>query len=822
MRKYNPLMMGLAVLLTACQSKQQNTLVLKLHENWTVSSAHGMQSYPATVPGNIFSDLMDNEIIEDPFVGENEYKVQWISDSIWVYKSTFNLPKSVLNKQYITLNFDGLDTYATVQLNGKSLIKTNNAFRNYTVPIKGLIKSENVIDIRFNPTSIHENNAKAKLNVTMPEGNRIFTRKAQFQYGWDWGPVLNTSGIWKDIYVKAWNMAALDHIYLEEIAYTAEEASFNVNVTLTNPAVVGSSIEVEVAGKVYVIELNENQTVYSVPVNIENPTFWWPHNLGTPHLYKVDIRLTKNGEVLDAKELKHGIRTVELVTEPDAMGESFYFKINGSPVYMKGANYIPQHSMQNRVTTQNYKTLLGDVVAANMNMLRVWGGGIYEDNLFYELCDEKGILVWQDFMYACAMYPGDEVFLENAKQEAVDQLTRLRNHPSIVLWCGNNESSEGWHRWGWQDGKTEKQKDKIWSDYLKLFDSILPRQVANYSKLPYWESSPKFGRGNPKFKYEGDAHDWWVWHDGYPFEHFENHVPRFMSEYGFQSFPSEQVLDYIMQDKQLDLSNGSIKSHQKHHRGFQLIKKYMKRDFPVPTDPKDYVYVSQLVQAKGIRIGIEAHRRAKPYNMGTLYWQLNDCWPVISWSSIDYFGQWKALHYATKEAFENVLISFEQADDMLQVYVVNDNLEPLDETLHLAIQDFKGNVIWETKKAIAISANSSKVIYRLPMKEFELDPTNSFLQATLGTATNLYYFERPKDLKLEQSKIDMLVTKQGDGFAILLKSATLQKYVQLSASSMGVFDNNYFDLLPNHEKQLYFSTKDTDVTFQIRSLNLLP
>ncbi len=822
MRKYNTLMMGLAVLLTACQSKQQNTLVLKLHENWTVSSAHGMQSYPATVPGNIFSDLMDNEIIEDPFVGENEYKVQWVSDSIWVYKSTFNLPKSVLNKQYITLNFDGLDTYATVKLNGKSLIKTNNAFRNYTIPIKGLIKSENAIDIRFNPTSIHENNAKAKLDVTMPEGNRIFTRKAQFQYGWDWGPVLNTSGIWKDIYVKAWNMAALDHIYLEEIAYTDEEASFNVNVTLTNPAVVGSSIEVEVAGKVYVIELNEKQTVYSVPVNIENPTFWWPHNLGTPHLYKVDIRLTKNGELLDAKELKHGIRTVELVTKPDAMGESFYFKINGSPVYMKGANYIPQHSMQNRVTTQNYKTLLGDVVAANMNMLRVWGGGIYEDNLFYELCDEKGILVWQDFMYACAMYPGDEAFLENAKQEAVDQLTRLRNHPSIVLWCGNNESSEGWHRWGWQDGKTEKQKDKIWSDYLKLFDSILPQQVADYSKLPYWESSPKFGRGNPKYKYEGDAHDWWVWHDAYPFEHFEEHVPRFMSEFGFQSFPSQKVIDYIMQGKQLDLSNGAIKSHQKHHRGFELIDQYMARDFPVPTKAEDYAYVSQLVQAKGMRMGIEAHRRAKPYNMGTLYWQLNDCWPAISWSSIDYFGQWKALHHAAKEAFENVLISFEHADGMLQVYVVNDHLEALDGTLYLSIRDFKGNILWETEEAVAIHPSSSQVVYRLAMNEFELNTSSSFLQASMGEAKSLYYFERPKNLELESSEIDMKVSKQADGFIIILKSATLQKAVQLSASSMGVFDNNYFDLLPNHEKQIYFSTKDTDVNFQLLSLNLLP
>ena len=821
MRKYIPIFMVLAVWLTACQSRQQDTLVLKLHDNWTVSSVNGNQAYPATVPGNIFSDLMDNEVIKDPFVDENEHKVQWVSDSVWVYKSTFNLPKTILNKQHITLNFDGLDTYASVLLNGKALIKTNNAFRNYTLPVKDLVAAKNSIEIQFEPTSIHENKAKAKLDVTMPEGNRIFTRKAQFQYGWDWGPALNTSGIWKDIYIKAWEVAAIDHIYLEENTYTTQEASFNVNVALTNPAVTGCSIEVEVAGKRFVLEVDEKQTVYTFPVNIENPTFWWPHNLGTPHLYRVDILLSKDGEVLDAKQLKHGIRTVELVTSPDAMGESFYFKINGTPVYMKGANYIPQNSMQTRVTTQDYKTLLGNVVAANMNMLRVWGGGIYEDDLFYELCDEKGILVWQDFMYACAMYPGDEAFLENAKQEAVDQLTRLRNHPSIVLWCGNNESSEGWHRWGWQDGKTEQQKDKIWSDYLKLFDSILPQQVADYSKLPYWETSPKFGRGNPKYKYEGDAHDWWVWHDAYPFEHFEEHVPRFMSEFGFQSFPSQQVLDYVMQGKLLDLNNGAIKSHQKHHRGFQLINEYMARDFQVPTDPQDFAYVSQLVQAKGMRMGIEAHRRAKPYNMGTLYWQLNDCWPAISWSSIDYFGQWKALHHAAKEAFENVLISFEQVDDLLQVYVVNDHLQAFNETLHLTIQDFSGNIIWEIDKTVTVSPSSSQVVYTLPMKELDINTTNNFLQASVGAASSLYYFERPKNLALALSEIEMKVSKHADGFAIVLKSATLQKAVQLSASSMGTFDDNYFDLLPNQEKQLYFSTRDKDVTFQLRSLNLL-
>jgi beta-mannosidase len=488
---------------------------------------------------------------------------------------------------------------------------------------------------------------------------------------------------------------------------------------------------------------------------------------------------------------------------------------------MKGANYIPQHSLQNRVTTQDYKTLLNDVVAANMNMLRVWGGGIYEDDLFYKICDEKGILIWQDFMYACAMYPGDEAFLKNVKQEATDQLIRLRNHPSIVLWCGNNESSEGWHRWGWQDGKTKQQKDKIWGDYLKLFDSILPQQVADYSKLPYWESSPKFGRGNPKYKYEGDAHDWWVWHDAYPFEHFEEHVPRFMSEFGFQSFPNQKVIDYIMEGKQLDLSNGAIKSHQKHHRGFELIDQYMARDFPIPTNAEDYAYVSQLVQTKGMRMGIEAHRRAKPYNMGTLYWQLNDCWPAISWSSIDYFGQWKALHHAAKEAFENVLISFEQVDDLLQVYVVNDHLQAFNETLHLTLQDFSGNIIWEIDKTVTVSPSSSQVVYTLPMKELDINATNNFLQASMGAASSLYYFERPKNLALAQSEIEMKVSKHADGFAIVLKSATLQKAVQLSASSMGNFNDNYFDLLPNQDKQLYFSTREKDVTFQFRSLNLL-
>ena len=335
----------------------------------------------------------------------------------------------------------------------------------------------------------------------------------------------------------------------------------------------------------------------------------------------------KQKTLLDQIEAKTGLRTVELATEKDAIGSAFYFKINGIPVYAKGANYIPQNSFQTVVTEKHYEQLLNDVVGANMNMLRVWGGGIYENDLFYELADEKGLLIWQDFMFACAMYPGDPEFLETVQQEAIQNVKRLRNHPAVVLWCGNNESAEGWRRWGWKKGRSKAEKNEIWSHYLKLFDSILPSTVQSYSDTPYWESSPLFGRGNKKHLTQGDAHDWWVWHDGYPFEHFESNIPRFMSEFGFQSFPSLETIKFINQSDTISFNSDAFKNHQKHAKGFSLIQDYMLRDYKIPSKPEDYVYVSQLLQARGIVKGIEAQRRSRPHCMGSLFWQLNDCWP---------------------------------------------------------------------------------------------------------------------------------------------------------------------------------------------------
>ena len=814
MHKLHIIIISILTFLTACHPEKELPIITALDSNWSFRTINSKTSHPATVPGNIYSDLIDNSIIEDPFIGDNEFKLQWVSDSTWIYQTRFDVSSTILNKENIDLNFEGLDTYAQVYLNDSLILSSNNAFRNYKVPVKDFVLLNNSLSIKFTPTHIKEEIEKNKLGYTLPEGRRIFTRKAQFQYGWDWGPSLNTIGIWKGVSLNAWNDAKIEHVYLKKKSYTKDQAKITAKITLSDPPKEPTLIVLSIAGKDFSlpIQAGNEKKEFDVPLTIDNPKFWWPHNLGEPYLYEVDIKLRKGAVVTDNLKVNHGVRNVSLISDDDQYGQSFYFMINGIPVYMKGANYIPQHSLQNRVTNAHYENLLQDVVDANMNMLRVWGGGIYENNIFYDLCDRKGILVWQDFMYACAMYPGDEPFLRNAEKEAEDQLLRLRNHPSIVLFCGNNENSEGWHRWGWQNGKTKAQKDKIWADYLKLFDSILPNQVAKYTDVDYWESSPKYGRGNPKYQSEGDAHDWWVWHDAYPFEHFEDFVPRFMSEFGFQSFPSADVMKFINQSDDIQIDTKAIRSHQKHHRGFELIDLYMGRDYLIPDNDEDYIFLSQLVQARGMRIGIEAHRRAKPYNMGTLYWQLNDCWPGISWSSIDHFGNWKALHYEAKDAFEDVLISFERHNDLVDVYIVNDLITSLDESLEMKLIDFDGNVLWSASKQIKVPSSSSNLVNSFSINSGLTSKWNQvLLRVNFGNSKSTYFFVKPKELALKNNEIEFDVEKVSGGYLISMSSISLQKEVMLSTSAKGHFSQNYFDLHPNEIKQVLFKTEASSV-----------
>ena len=791
----------------SCQPKHDVPVTIELTENWQFKKVTDSVWQSAAVPGNVHSDLLDHKLIEDPFIGDNEKNLQWISETDWEYKTIFSIDEETLQKKNIELNFEGLDTYASVYLNDSLILKANNAFRQWEVDVKPILEEENELRLIFESTSKYEDAEKAKLNYELPEGERIFTRKAQFQYGWDWGPKLNTSGIWRPIKLAAWNNFKIEDTFVKQVSLN--DSISELSLVLRSDSHIDSEYDIDIYIDNYRWYEFRDYFLYgndTLNIQIDNPKRWWPHNIGQPYLYDIKVVVRDNKKVLDSISIKKGLRTIELVTEKDNIGESFYFKVNDVPVYAKGANYIPQNSMQNKVTDAHYEKLLNDVVDANMNMLRVWGGGIYENDIFYDLCDEKGILVWQDFMFACAMYPGDKDFLENVKQEAVDNLKRIRNHASIALWCGNNENSEGWNRWGWQADRSEAEKEEIWSNYLKVFDSILPNAVSSLTDTNYWESSPKYGRGNPKHKTEGDAHDWWVWHDAYPFEHLEDNVPRFMSEFGFQSLPSYETIRYINQNDSIEITSEGFKDHQKHSRGFELIDEYMKRDFPVPDHAEDYVYMSQVLQAYGIAKGIEAQRRAKPYNMGTLFWQLNDCWPSISWSSIDYFGNWKALHYKAKRSFENVLISSKIENDILKTWIVNDELKSEEGLLDLKLIDFNGNTIWQDSKPIKVDSNSSELKYELDLKSIKVNKNEAVLISKFNNQTSYFYLVKPKVLKLQQAGITKKITKTKDGFNIELSSKTLQKDVFLYTESKGHFSDNFFDLLPNESIMIHFKT----------------
>lgn len=791
---------------------------IALVNNWQFKNYTDSTWSKASVPGNIHSDLLRNNFIKDPFIGSNALELQWISDTDWEYRTEFQLDNATLSKKHVELTFEGLDTYATVYLNDSIILKSNNAFRTFNIDVTKLLRKDNYLHIIFEKTSTYETLAKAKLPYELPEGNRIFTRKAQFQYGWDWGPVLNTSGIWRPITLSSWNDFKIRNAYIEQTELSEDLATFRVDLE------VSSTLQDPISYEIYINDTLNAEVLTTNPseinFQIENPTLWWPHNIGTPYLYDIKIIAKKNRTVLDTISIKKGIRTIELITEKDSIGQSFYFKVNGVDVFMKGSNYIPQHSLQDQVSPAHYEQLIQNVVDANMNMLRVWGGGIYEDDLFYDLCDEKGILVWQDFMFACAMYPGDTEFLENLKQEAIDNVKRLRNHVSIALWCGNNENNEAWHNWGWQRGRSAEEKTEIWDNYLKVFDTLLPNIVKSHTNTDYWESSPKYGRLNPLYKTEGDAHDWWLWHSGYPFEHLEENVPRFMSEFGFQGFPSHEVMRYINQSEAISMSSIGFMSHQKHNRGFELIKEYMQRDFPVPNQPEDYVYMSQLLQAYGMTKGLEAHRRARPYTMGTLYWQLNDVWPSVSWSSLDHFGNWKALHYFTKKAFKNVLISSHTQNDTLKTYVINDMPHPLQGELHIQIKDFNGHELWSKKSTIDVAKNSSEVKHVLDLKHLEFDYSSIIIVSSFNNETFYYYLESPKNLKLKKEEIKKRITKTESGFTVEMTSKTLQKGVFLHTSEQGHFSDNFFDLLPNQIHQIDFKTDATTLKdLKIKTLN---
>ncbi|MCL2246331.1 MAG: glycoside hydrolase family 2 protein [Lentimicrobiaceae bacterium] len=733
--RYFPLL--LVILFFSCH--QRNALEFDLTQNW--SFTYENQSCPATVPGCIHTDLIRAGIIADPFYRCNEDSVQWVSDSMWVYRTTFN-GKELKRFKNAEILFSGLDTYTEVYLNGAPLYHTegsnfcDNMFRQWRFPLPKVLKRKNnELVIKFLPSEkINEEKAKS-LPYALPD-NRVFTRKAPYQSGWDWGPKLVTCGIYQPVKIVAWNDFYVENIELIQRELTDEKGVVEVVATVRTEKTVEMEVYVEEQHKGAKTRRHEKEKderekgvlKLSQIIEIEKPERWWTNGLGAQKLYDFEVTIscascTNHHAPCVKKNIRWGFRTVELVQEKDDIGESFYFKINDVPVFMKGANWIPAHSFVSEMNNANgkarYKQLLESCKDANMNMIRVWGGGIYENDYFYELCDELGLLVWQDFMFACALYPADSAFLKNVKNEAEYQVKRLSQHSCLALWCGNNEVKNGWEDWGWQRNYTPEQRDEISKNQHTLFNELLPKIVKTNDNRPYHSSSPLWGWGHPESLTEGDAHYWGVWWGEEPFEVWLPKTGRFMSEYGFQSYPQMSTIESFTLPEERYLESPAMKNHQKHPRGVQIINKAMAQYAHIPDNLEDYVRVSQEVQAYGIGKAIEAHRLKRPHCMGTLYWQLNDCWPVASWSSIDFFGNWKLLHHTVKEKFAPVIVAVEDLPNGTKnIYVVNDLLHEVTGEIVIRHKDNTTAVI-----PFAAKENSSTLIvknYKMELFKTEL------------------------------------------------------------------------------------------------------
>ncbi len=835
---------GLAILigisLFSCKKKDPNLMITsEISAGWTFRQADKEEWLPAQVPGCVHTDLLANGKIEDPFYRLNEHDQQWIDKVNWEYKTTFIVDEEMLLRDRLALDFKGLDTYADVFLNDVQILSADNMFREWLVDIKPQLQNgQNELRILFR-SPIVEGIKKYDANgYVIPvsdndqaingevEGGKmvsVYTRKAGYNFGWDWGPRLVSSGLWRPVYFLAWDDARIENLQIKQNSVSENEASLTAVFEIDATSAKTARVSVENEGVVLAnqeIKLTEGISSYSVDFKIDNPKLWWTNGLGEAHLYTLKGKLIVDGRSEEKSE-RVGIRTLELVRDKTETGTSFYFRLNGVNVFMKGANYIPNDIFPARVTHQMYENVIHTSKISNINMLRVWGGGIYENDEFYDLCDENGILVWQDFMFACAMFPGDQAFQENVKAEAIDNIKRLRNHPSIALWCGNNEILSAWFGWGWkqkEEAKSQENADKIWKSYTDIFHNILPDAVAEYDPArKYWDSSPSAGMGIVSDLANGDDHYWGVWWGKEPFKNYATHIAPFMSEYGFQSFPELKTVKQYATPEDYDIFSEVMKSHQRSSIGNGTIEYYMLQDYKKPKDFESFLYVNHVLQAEGIKFALEGHRRAAPFCMGSLFWQINDCWPVASWSSTDYYQRWKALQYFVKKGFEPMLISPYTDKDSLKVDIINDKLSELKAQMVLKVLDFEGNEVWKETKDVTILPNSSNTFFSVKTAQFmkNIQANKQFLYVELlanneSLSTNILYFKPIKDVLLPKAEVKHEISEVEGGFEISLKTEKLAKNLYLTiGDEEGFFSDNYFDLIPGQAVKVKLGTKIT-------------
>ncbi|MCD8177445.1 MAG: glycoside hydrolase family 2 protein [Tannerellaceae bacterium] len=841
-------------LLVVCShSVVANPVSIELHNGWKFRQGRMPNWYSATVPGVIHTDLLDNKIIEDPFFRLNERGLQWIDKEDWMYETHFDVPAEIFNKENIRLVFKGLDTYADVYLNHEKILEANNMFREWTIDLKEKLKEkDNKLEVYFHspikvdipkwdalPYQYRTGPDQAENGGIFNKRVSIFARKAGYHYGWDWGPRLVTSGIWRPVVLEGWDDVKIEDVYIRQKEVSAAKAVICTEVeVLADKDINGATVSVKdnQTNKLYgSVKTNLKKGLNKVQVNftIQKPRLWWSNGLGEPHLYEFTTEINAGNETVKQVN-RTGIRSIKVHREPDKYGTNFYFELNGVPVFAKGANYIPSDNFLPRVTDEKYKQTILDAVNANMNMLRVWGGGIYENDIFYDLCDEYGIMVWQDFMFACSLYPAEGEFLENIRQEVIQNVKRLRNHPSISIWCGNNEVHEFWIAWGYRETYSEVDPEYeriVWKQYTDLFDGVLPETVQEYSPGMFYLSSSPYSTG-PDDEVNGDRHYWRVWHGQHPTDQFNIERSRFFSEYGFQSFPEfESVKKFAPVPDDWNITSEVMLSHQRAGTyGNQLMRDYLEKEHQTPKDFEHFLYMSQVLQGDAVKKAMEAHRRDMPFCMGTLFWQHNDCWPVASWASRDYYGRWKAQHYFAREAYKEVLVSPAMKEDQLNIYVVSDRLTASSGKLCVRLITFDGKTVSEQTKQVRIPANNSQIVFTEEVDKLiqGYGREKVFLQVTLtdkkGTAyKNTFFLTLQKDIDFPPTHIKRTIRPVEGGYEIALQSDRFARAVFLSVDSIDNWiDNNYFDILPGETVKTVIKTplSQTELERQLKIISI--
>lgn len=810
---------------------------------WEFRQADTNDWLAATVPGTVHTDLLANKIIADPFYRTNERDQQWIDKKDWEYRTTITIDAATLTRDHVELVFAGLDTYADVYLNDVKVLSADNMFREWTADIKAHAKpGTNALRVYFHSPIIEGLKRLDAFGFIPPATNdqsqngglgdkkvSVFTRKAGYHYGWDWGPRFVTSGVWRPVTLRAWTAVRISDLNIVQDSVSKDVAHltavFEIQADTAGKAMVSlqSPTDRSIEGHA-TVDLKPGLNTARVSVRVDTPKLWWTNGLGDAFLYTLTGQLVTASGASDSRTVKTGLRTLEIVQNPDADGKSFYVELNGVPVFMKGANYIPNDNFLTRVTPAVYDRVVKSAVDTHMNMLRVWGGGVYEDDYFYDQCDKNGILIWHDFMFACSMYPDDQAFLENVRAEAVYNVKRLRNHASIAIWIGNNEIDAAWENdvpnggWGWKQDYTEAQRAQLWRGYEAIFYKILPETIAELDPLrTYRPSSPLAdwdGRDSvvhANFN-EGDYHYWDVWGARAPISDYRTHVGRFVSEYGFQSFPEFKTVKAYAQPQDYDIFSDVMKAHQRATNGNDTIKIYMERDYHVPADFRQFLYVGQVLQAEAIKIAMEAHRAHMPYCMGSLFWQINDCWPVASWSSIDYYGRWKAQQYFAVKAYDKVLVSPVIDGDKLTVTAVSDLLLDKPANLSLRIIDFHGKVLFSQTSQLTLKANCSAQVFAGEVSTLigSAQPETVLLHVSVSTgedvlSQNILYFKPVKDLILPAPSLTRKIRPIGSDYAVALTSPSLVKNLCLSHEAEGKFSDNYFDMLPGEPVIVHFT-----------------